>query len=521
MKSIRKTLSVWLIAVVMVMCALSAVYCYVRTNHVVAEEFDRSLLSRADALTALVHYEPQGKLAITESVGAASDFAAIQHPSYLQIWDSSGHSLQRSKSLGEQNIAVPDSPVSVFFWDTTLPDGRPGRAVRIRFTPGVEEQEEPAESGSTRPSLVRTSAPPTPSEVSLVVMRDFAPAERIERVVFASLAIATGALGLGVLIIVPLVVRHGLAKLRRLGEWAAGVEASTLSEKFEEAQMPQELLPICGRLNDLLGRLEDAFNRERRFTGNVAHELRTPISELKALAEVSIRWPSDVPAAVSGFREVLAITARMEAVVATLLLLARSESGSSNVALQPCNLVGVVVNAWQALMSRAAAKSLRLRLSKPEQAVMVLAEPTLLRNIVDNLLANAVEYSPRESSVQCRIAVATEDEVELTVANPAEQVSKKEAKLSLEPFWRKDPAGTDSLHAGLGLSLVASYAKVINARTQVDVTEDGLFRVRVRLKSAPPVAQSSNDPAASRTPRLTARPVKSLATSAKEDTART
>ena len=76
MKSIRKTLSVWLIAIVMVMCALSAVYCYVRTNHVVADEFDRSLLSRADALTALVHFEPQGNLAITESVGAASDFAA-------------------------------------------------------------------------------------------------------------------------------------------------------------------------------------------------------------------------------------------------------------------------------------------------------------------------------------------------------------------------------------------------------------------------------------------------------------
>jgi two-component system sensor histidine kinase QseC len=484
MKSIRRSLSIWLVAAVMLMCAAAGAFCYVRARHVLAVEFDRSLLSRADALTALVHLEPDGKLAVTEAAGAAADFAAVQHPSYMQICDASGRTLQRSQSLGRNDIAAPSSPERILFWDLVLPDGRPGRAVRIRFQPRMEAEDPlastPPALSSTVPAVHATTAPT--SEVSLVVMRDLAPVDRVERVVLGSLLLATGALCVGVLVSVPLVVRYGLATLRKLGERAVGIDASTLGQRFDEAEMPDELRPICYRLNDLLGRLDDAFNRERRFTGNVAHELRTPISELRALAEVSLRWPGDSASAALGYREVLGIARRMESVVSALLALARADAGKSWATLHPCNLVETVVSSWQAIARRSIAKQVRLQLRKPQDDVIVSSDPVLLRTMIDNLLMNAVEYSPPATRVGCVIEPDGEGSTILLVSNPAGAISRADAELSLEPFWRKDTAGTDSIHAGLGLSLVAAYAKATDSEFSVEVTADHQFCAKLRLK---------------------------------------
>jgi two-component system sensor histidine kinase QseC len=86
----------------------------------------------------------------------------------------------------------------------------------------------------------------------------------------------------GTAVIVALTVRRGLRPLGRVAEEAATIDA-----------MPGALKPICLRLNDSLERLEAAFARERRFTADVAHELRTPIAELRCLADVALKWQGE------------------------------------------------------------------------------------------------------------------------------------------------------------------------------------------------------------------------------------
>lgn len=508
MKSIRRSMCIWLAAGVMLLGAGAAVLCYVRAQSVLADEFDRNLMARADALTALVHHEPNGRLAITDVVSNIADYTSERRASYFQIWDSHGRTLQRSHSLKGGDIALPATE-NVLFWNLTLPDGRPGRAVRMRFSPGTEtqEDEEKESAKNSAPSASASPAPPRPAadaptpaapeRMTLVVMSDLAPVQRIERALMASLALATAALCVGVLIVVPVVVGHGLGAVRKLGERAAGIDAATLGQRFDAEAMPRELRPIVLRLNDLLSRLDESFGRERRFTGNVVHELRTPISELRALAEVSLRWPGDAATTSAAFREVLSIAERMESVVKMLLSLARCETGTTRILLQPCDLAAIVTNAWKAVAPTASKRKIALTLRRPASPALVASDPALLRKVIDNLLANATEYGLPNTHITCSIEPLADEIVQLTLQNQAAALTSTDATLALEPFWRKDTGGTDSQHAGLGLSLVKAYAKVLEFDLDVQVVEDSIFKVQLRMKPAKAPAKAEQPALAS------------------------
>src|SRR5262249_3538686 len=115
-------------------------------------------------------------------------------------------------------------------------------------------------------------------------------------------------------------VRRGLAPLDRLAERAATIGPESLTERFPAGDEPSELGPIRDRLNDLRARLEAAFERERRFPADAAHELRTPIAELRAAAELAARHPDDPEAVAHALTTAGTSSARMERLVSSLLL---------------------------------------------------------------------------------------------------------------------------------------------------------------------------------------------------------
>jgi two-component system sensor histidine kinase QseC len=114
-----------------------------------------------------------------------------------------------------------------------------------------------------------------------------------------------------------------LRPLSSLAKRAETIHASSLQLRFPTDNIPVELLPIAQRLNDLLARLEASFAREQRFSADVAHELRTPIAELRTLAEVALKWPDDVNQA--ALKEALNIALQMESVATGLMALARCD----------------------------------------------------------------------------------------------------------------------------------------------------------------------------------------------------
>jgi signal transduction histidine kinase len=117
---------------------------------------------------------------------------------------------------------------------------------------------------------------------------------------------------------VPLLLRVELAPLDRLAEQTRQVSATSLGTRFSTEGLPRELLAISSPLNDLMERLQTAFERERQFSDDLAHKFRTPIAELRSLAEVALKWPEARSAEMN--QNVVALAQRMDSKINRLLL---------------------------------------------------------------------------------------------------------------------------------------------------------------------------------------------------------
>ena len=188
-------------------------------------------------------------------------------------------------------------------------------------------------------------------------MRDSAPLEHTLRGIRASLLAVGGCALAAMAALVPWSVQRGLRPLIRLRREVATVHAGSLATRFSVLSLPAELQPIASGLNDLLARLEGAFLREQRFTATAAHELRTPLAELRALAEVNLTTPATVAEQVESWRDALQATLRMQTLAARLLDLARVEGSRTLLSTRwKIDLPAAVSETWQALSVRASAK---------------------------------------------------------------------------------------------------------------------------------------------------------------------
>ena len=107
----------------------------------------------------------------------------------------------------------------------------------------------------------------------------------------------------------------------------------------------------------------------------------------------------------------------------------------------------------------------------------------MLRAIVDNLMSNAVDYTPRGGSITSRLDNTGDGNgIELSITNTNDSLTISDLPHLFEPFWRKDAARSDGTHSGLGLALVALYAKLLGARLETDLTTSGAFRVALGLR---------------------------------------
>lgn len=455
MKSLRRQLTRELLVSLAVLLGLALLALYGAIWVELNRAFNSTLEARALGISALVEQDG-GRLKLDFSERILRGFAAGKKArAYFELRDEAGNLITRSTSLGDGRLEVPTGKAgeSPDFWNLTLPNGRDGRGVRLLFrTKGETEK----------------SAETVPAVLVVAVSRE--DLDEVLGGLFAAVA-GTGVLLLaGVFFVVPRVLRRGLAPVDRLGEQVADIHADSLTARFDAASLPAELQPIGERLNDLLARLETSFERERRFSADLAHELRTPLAELRSLAECALKWPDSRDPATD--RDTLAIALQMEALVTRLLTLARGERGQLAAQSEPVDLAALVAASWQSFATRAADRGLRFRAQVPTGTVA--ADPVLLRSILANLFDNAVDYAPAGGE----IVVTGESGGGLRVANPAGNLAAGDVERFFERFWRKEAARTGGLHAGLGLNLARVFATAMGWRLTVTLEEGWLvFRL--------------------------------------------
>ncbi len=472
MKSIRGQLNWTVLLSLGLLEAAGLLATYTLLSRSLIREFDNTLLAKAQAVSTPVIRE-SNCVRVNFSDRFLRGFDDDEERDFFELWETNGTVIARSETL--QKVHLPREVGTLQkpkYWSFTLPNARPGRAVGFQFTP---------RRGDSISREKRADAPAVVAPVDLVVATDRADLDGLLRQ-FAGVIVGVGAVILfATAAIVPRVLRQGLKPLGTLAQRAGQIDAQSLAERFDTAGLPEELHPITNRLNDLLARLESSFGRERRVSADLAHELRTPLAELRMLMESALKWPDVRDAGTD--REALAIASHMGKIVQHMLALARVENGQVELAVETLELSRLVEECWRPFAERAAAKSHRVEFSL--EAVSLRTDSSLWRAMLSNLFDNAVEYTPAGGFIRIGCG-RVKERAELSVANDAPGLEASEVEKLFERFWRKESARTASTHLGLGLSLVQAYAKALGWDVSASLGEQNRLTLVARERAAGP-----------------------------------
>lgn len=275
----------------------------------------------------------------------------------------------------------------------------------------------------------------------------------------AGAALASGLLGW-------FAAKRGLAPLRAMRERAAQVTARRLDQRLPVDAVPVELADLTATLNEMLGRLEEAFRRLSDFSSDLAHELRTPISNLMTQTQVSLSQARDA----ASYREILESNAeefeRLAHMISDMLFLAKAENGLSLVNCEQVDLACEVRDLFEFYEALADEKGVRLQLAGKGS---VRGDRLMLRRALSNLLSNALRYTPRAGSVSVTIA-AEDAETVLSVENPGANIPPQYLARLFERFYRADPSRQQATGEGTGLGLAITRAIVEAHRGQISAT---------------------------------------------------
>jgi two-component system sensor histidine kinase QseC len=224
---------------------------------------------------------------------------------------------------------------------------------------------------------------------------------------------------------------------------------------------PREVVPLIERLNKLFGRIAASLQKERRFTADAAHELRTPVAGIKAQAQVA-RAASSVAERNHALDNAILGCDRAAHLIEQLLTLARIDTLGDDVT-EPCQLRVIAAEVIAAIAPTALNQNVRLELTEGDEAV-VRGNPVLLRILLRNLIDNAVRHTLPGTSVWLNVGYE-QGQKTLSVNDNGPGIPEEDIARVAERFYR--PVGTRASGSGLGLSIVKRIAEIHHASLRI------------------------------------------------------
>ena len=278
-----------------------------------------------------------------------------------------------------------------------------------------------------------------------------------------------------------LVAGRVLHPLRTITEAANEISATNLHERLAVAGPNDELKRLGDTIDNLLGRLEGAFDAQRRFVANASHELRTPLTVIRALLQMTLTDPhATIDTFRSACREVIALGEHQDRLIEALLVLARSERGLDY--RERLDLADVTDTATTAVRPKAA--YLHLLLEASIKPAPIDGDKRLAERLVTNLIDNALDHNITGG----RIEIATGTRAGhsfFSVANTGPVVPPDQVPRLLQPFQRLGPESTrhDEDGLGLGLSIVRAIATAHDATLTARAQPNGGLDIDVSFPS--------------------------------------
>jgi len=272
-------------------------------------------------------------------------------------------------------------------------------------------------------------------------------------------------------LLVWLALARGIRPLAELQQRIRERESTDLSP-IEERHVPEEVAPLVGAINDLLTRLDQSIASQRHFLADAAHQLKTPLAGLRMQAELAEReidsGHGDPRSMKHSLRQIALSSQRAAHMVNQLLAMARAEDREQALRRQDVDLAAITKETVRDFVPRALEKRIDLGYEGPasDDAAPLSGQPVLVRELVRNLVDNALQYTPAGGTVTARVMPDPFGQVVvLQVEDTGPGIAPAERELVFQPFYRA--LGTDVDGSGLGLAIVAEIAKAHDAEVTV------------------------------------------------------
>ena len=428
------------------------------------ETFERALRRQLDArLTEDAHSvadlfeERDGRWDTEPGEHDNARFAGV----WYEVRTDQGEVLTRSRKQADDQALAPPGEGPLPRWSLLkLPDGALGRLFEEAKTARSEEGYHP----SGRKLLVRVARDTREVEATLSTFR----------LLLLGAGLTASALAA---LVALLATQRGLRVIDALSARIGAIDAQRLGERISEEALPGELLPPVRKLNELLGRLGDSFERERRFNADVSHELRTPLAGMLAILELAAsreRNPDEYRDAIG---RATAVAREQRRLVEGLLMLSRAEAGGQQTQAASISLHELCDVSFAAVADLAAARHLRFE-NRIAPEAQVTSDPELLRVIANNLLSNAAAYTEEGGWIAVESDPAKG--LLLAVSDSGPPLPPGAELRIFERFVRLDGARTSDGHHGIGLSLVRALCAALGLTATVEQRLEGTVAFCIR-----------------------------------------
>ena len=254
-----------------------------------------------------------------------------------------------------------------------------------------------------------------------------------------------------------LIAKKSIDPIERIIDTAENISRSNLDERMLLPERRDELFRLARTINDLLDRLGDAYKREKQFTADASHELKTPLASVTGTLEVLIRRPREQRHYEDRIGFCIEELRRMNRIVDQLLLLARIDGRTEKPERKPVDLSRLAAVVFERLRSKAASRNLTLSLRETGTAAC-LADGSMLEIMLENLIGNAVKYAGKNGTVTVTIDPAGQV-VRCIVSNTGETIPEENLDRLFDRFYRVDTSRSSRIEgSGLGLSVVKKLA---------------------------------------------------------------
>ena len=449
---------------------LGSIVLYVVVSGHLLQQFDETLAVKIDLIANSYELRVllEKDLSDSERADAAFSLSGLldddselpdEERTYIEIVDPEGLTIYRSATLDELESLNRFSGADLFELSGATPlRGAYERLLREYFD--AEEQ--------------------FPAYVDVFVARNATGLnEGLQDFRIVCLALAVG-LVLTQAALLPILIRIGVKPVTDLSDAIQLLDESSLSSKLQ-TEVPRELSPVVDKLNGLLDRLQTAFDRERGFSNDVAHELRTPLAALKFKLELANSRERENADNRSIVAQCSKVAGEMETLINSLLLLGRMESGQVTISPTSVDIDSQVQTVWSQLERAAPSSKQHYEVHWQLAAKAELTtDAILLQRILTNILQNARDYVNEGGE----ITIATEEQdskVRVVVENTGSQVCSNDEANVFSRFWRGDKSrSATGTHSGLGLAIAKRIAILLHSEISAK-TKGDRFRITIIL----------------------------------------